>query len=213
MQANYTNEGGLCGTTRLLKNIMGLWIIQECKRAWDREGAEIGFGEIVKLAEAAPAFKAVIDVDDPCFMAPGGMPERIQDYCRRTNQPVPETRGEIARVVYEGLALKYRWAIERLEKDLLGHEIDVLHIVGGGSKNEMLNRFTAQAIGRKVVAGPSEGTVIGNLLVQAMALGTIDGLDALREVVACSFENKTYLPEGDASAWDEPYACLLRLQK
>ena len=213
MQANYTNEGGLCGTTRLLKNIMGLWIIQECKRAWDREGAEIGFGEIVKLAEAAPAFKAVIDVDDPCFMAPGGMPERIQDYCRRTNQPVPETRGEIARVVYEGLALKYRWAIERLEKDLLGHQIDVLHIVGGGSKNEMLNRFTAQAIGRKVVAGPSEGTVIGNLLVQAMALGAIDGLDALREVVACSFENKTYLPEGDASAWDEPYARLLRLQK
>ena len=213
MQSNYTNEGGLCGTTRLLKNIMGLWIIQECKRAWDREGAEIGFGEIVKLAEAAPAFKAVIDVDDPCFMAPGGMPERIQDYCRRTNQPVPETRGEIARVVYEGLALKYRWAIERLEKDLLGHQIDVLHIVGGGSKNEMLNRFTAQAIGRKVVAGPSEGTVIGNLLVQAMALGAIDGLDALREVVACSFENKTYLPEGDASAWDEPYARLLRLQK
>ena len=213
MRANYTNEGGLCGTTRLLKNIMGLWIIQECKRAWDREGAEIGFGEIVKLAEAAPAFKAVIDVDDPCFMAPGGMPERIQDYCRRTNQPVPETRGEIARVVYEGLALKYRWAIERLEKDLLGHEIDVLHIVGGGSKNEMLNRFTAQAIGRKVVAGPSEGTVIGNLLVQAMALGAIDGLDALREVVARSFENKTYLPEGDASAWDEPYARLLRLQK
>ena len=192
---------------------MGLWIIQECKRAWDREGAEIGFGEIVKLAEAAPAFKAVIDVDDPCFMAPGGMPERIQDYCRRTNQPVPETRGEIARVVYEGLALKYRWAIERLEKDLPGHQIDVLHIVGGGSKNEMLNRFTAQAIGRKVVAGPSEGTVIGNLLVQAMALGAIDGLDALREVVACSFENKTYLPEGDASAWDEPYARLLRLQK
>ena len=213
MQANYTNEGGLCGTTRLLKNIMGLWIIQECKRAWDREGAEIGFGEIVKLAEAAPAFKSVIDVDDPCFMAPGGMPERIQDYCRRTNQPVPETRGEIARVVYEGLALKYRWAIERLEKDLLGHQIDVLYIVGGGSKNEMLNRFTAQAIGRKVVAGPSEGTVIGNLLVQAMALGAIDGLDALREVVACSFENKTYLPEGDASAWDEPYARLLRLQK
>ena len=213
MRANYTNEGGLCGTTRLLKNIMGLWIIQECKRAWDREGAEIGFGEIVKLAEAAPAFKAVIDVDDPCFMAPGGMPERIQDYCRRTNQPVPETRGEIARVVYESLALKYRWAIERLEKDLLGHEIDVLHIVGGGSKNEMLNRFTAQAIGRKVVAGPSEGTVIGNLLVQAMALGAIDSLDALREVVARSFENKTCLPEGDASAWDESYARLLRLQK
>ena len=213
MRANYTNEGGLCGTTRLLKNIMGLWIIQECKREWDREGGEIGFGEIVKLAEAAPAFLAVLDVDDPCFMAPGGMPERIRDYCRRTGQAVPQTRGEIARVVYEGLALKYRWAIERLERDLLGHEIDVLHIVGGGSKNEMLNRFTAQAIGRKVVAGPSEGTVIGNLLVQAMALGAIGSLDELREVVARSFENRTYLPDGDARAWDEPYERLLRLQK
>ena len=210
MEANYTNEGGVCGTTRLLKNIMGLWIIQECKREWDRRGQEVSFGELVTLAQQAPAFKAVIDVDDPCFLAPGGMPERVRDYCRRTGQAVPEGMGEIARVVYEGLALKYRWAIERLEKDLLGHRIDVLHIVGGGSKNELLNRFTAEAIGRRVVAGPSEGTVIGNLLVQAMALGGIGSLAGLRRVVAASFDNTEYLP-GEGGAWDEPYERLLRL--
>ena len=210
MEANYTNEGGVCGTTRLLKNIMGLWIIQECKREWDRRGQEVSFGELVTLAQQAPAFKAVIDVDDPCFLAPGGMPERVRDYCRRTGQAVPEGMGEIARVVYEGLALKYRWAIERLEKDLLGHRIDVLHIVGGGSKNELLNRFTAEAIGRRVVAGPSEGTVIGNLLVQAMALGGIGSLAGLRRVVAASFDNTEYLP-GEGGAWDKPYERLLRL--
>ena len=212
MEANYTNEGGVSGTTRLLKNIMGLWIIQECKREWDRKsGKEVSFGELVTLAEKAPAFSAVIDVDDPRFLAPGGMPERIRAYCGETGQRVPEGMGEIARVVYEGLALKYRWAIERLEKDLLGHPIDVLHIVGGGSKNELLNRFTAEAISRRVVAGPSEGTVIGNLLVQAMALGGVKDLPALREVVAASFENKEYLPTGGAEDWDEPYARLLAL--
>lgn len=211
MEANYTNEGGINGTTRLLKNIMGLWMIQECKREWDRRADAVDFAGLVKLAEQAPAFKAVIDVDDVRFLAPGDMPARIQQYCRETNQPVPEGRGEISRVIYESLALKYRWAIERLEKDLLGHEIDVLHIVGGGSKNEMLNRFTASAISRPVVAGPSEGTVIGNLLVQAMALGEIKSIPELREVVAASFENKTYLPEGDAAEWDKAYQRLLAL--
>ncbi len=211
MEANYTNEGGINGTTRLLKNIMGLWMIQECKREWDRRADAVDFAGLVKLAEQAPAFKAVIDVDDARFLAPGDMPARIQQYCRETHQPVPEGRGEISRVIYESLALKYRWAIERLEKDLLGHEIDVLHIVGGGSKNEMLNRFTANAISRPVVAGPSEGTVIGNLLVQAMALGEIKSIPELREVVAASFENKTYLPEGDAAEWDKAYQRLLAL--
>ncbi len=211
MKANYTNEGGINGTTRLLKNIMGLWIIQECKREWDRRADAVDFAGLVTLAEQAPAFKAVIDVDDPRFLAPGDMPARIQQYCRETNQPVPEGRGEISRVIYESLALKYRWAIERLEADLLKKKIDVLHIVGGGSKNVMLNRMTACAIGRPVVAGPGEGTVIGNLLVQAMALGEIDSIPALRRVVAASFENVEYLPEGDPAAWDAAYASLLGL--
>ena len=211
MEANYTNEGGVADTTRLLKNIMGLWMIQECKREWDRRADAVDFAGLVKMAEEAPAFKAVIDVDDPRFLAPGNMPARIQDYCREKGLPIPEGRGEISRVIYESLALKYRWAIERLEQDMLGHEIDVLHIVGGGSKNEMLNQFTANAIRRPVVAGPSEGTVIGNLLVQAMALGEIESIPQLREVVAASFENKTFMPEGDTAAWDEAYQRLLAL--
>ena len=212
MKANYTNEGGINGTTRLLKNIMGLWMINECKREWDRRTDAVDFPTLVKMAAEAPAFKTVIDVDDPRFLAPGNMPTRIQDYCREKGLPVPEGRGEISRVIYESLALKYRWSIERLEQDMLGHEVDVLHIVGGGSKNEMLNQFTANAIKRPVVAGPSEGTVIGNLLVQAIALNEIESIPQLRQVVADSFEVKTYLPEGDTAAWDEAYQRLLALQ-
>ena len=213
MAANYTNEGGICGTTRLLNNIMGLWIIQECKREWDRRGEVIDFAELVTLAEDAPAFSAVIDVDDPRFLAPGNMPERIQKYCEETHQRVPQTVGEISRVVYEGLALKYRWAVGQLEDNLLKHKVDVLHIVGGGSKNEMLNAFTASAIGKPVVAGPSEGTVIGNLLVQAMALDAIGSLEALRRITAESFPTKTYLPGGDLQAWDEAYDRLSAISK
>ena len=204
MNANYTNEGGVDGSIRLLKNIMGLWIIQECKREWDRRSDAVGFAELVEMAVKAPAFKAIIDVDDPCFMAPGDMPNRIQAYCERTGQAVPKGRGEISRVIYEGLALKYRWAVERLE-EVLGHPVKVLHIVGGGSKNALLNRFTAEAIKRPVVAGPGEGTVIGNLLMQAKALGAIADIPELRRVVEASFPTETFLPETDGSAWDAAY--------
>ena len=160
---------------------------------------------------SAPAFKAIIDVDDPCFLAPGDMPARIQEYCRRTGQDVPEGRGEISRVIYESLALKYRWAIERLEQDMLKKPVKVLHIVGGGSKNVLLNRFTAEAIKRPVITGPGEGTVIGNLLMQAVALGAIDGIKQLREVVEASFPTETYLPETDGAAWDAAYAKYLEM--
>ena len=211
MAANYTNEGGVDGSIRLLKNIMGLWIIQECKREWDRRSDAVGFAELVEMAIGAPAFKAMIDVDDPCFLAPGDMPARIQEYCRKTGQAVPEGRGEISRVIYEGLALKYRWAIERLEQDMLKKPVKVLHIVGGGSKNVLLNRFTADAIQRPVVAGPGEGTVIGNLLVQAMALGEVADMAELRRVVEASFPTETYLPESDGKAWDEAYAKYLEM--
>ena len=209
MNANYTNEGGVDGSIRLLKNIMGLWIIQECKREWDRRSDAVGFAELVEMAVKAPAFKAVIDVDDPCFMAPGDMPNRIQAYCERTGQAVPKGRGEISRVIYESLALKYRWAVERLE-EVLGHPVKVLHIVGGGSKNALLNRFTAEAIKRPVVAGPGEGTVIGNLLMQAKALGAIADIPELRRVVEASFPTETFLPETDGSAWDAAYAEYVR---
>lgn len=211
MNANYTNEGGIDGTVRLLKNIMGLWIINECKREWDRRDDAVDFAGLVKMAEAAEPFYAVIDVDDDRFSKPGDMPGVIQAYCRQTGQRVPQGRGQISRVVYESLALKYRWGVERLEKDLLKRPVSTLNIVGGGSKNVMLNRFTACAINRPVITGPSEGTVIGNLLVQAMGLGAIRDMKELREIVARSFPTETYLPEGDAKGWDEAYARLLKL--
>ena len=211
MKANYTNEGGVDGSIRLLKNIMGLWIIQECKREWDRRGSETSFGELVELSMQAPAFKAILDVDDPAFLAPGDMPARIQAYCAKSGQPVPEGKGEISRVIYESLALKYRWAIERLEEDMLKKPIEALHIVGGGSKNALLNQFTAEAIRRPVIAGPDEGTIIGNLLVQAQALGAISGIRELREVVENSFPTKTFLPETDGKAWDEAYQRYLKV--
>ncbi len=211
MNASYTNEGGVDGSIRLLKNIMGLWIIQECKREWDRRSDAVGFAELVEMAMKAPAFKAMIDVDDECFLAPGDMPSRIQAYCEKTGQAVPKGRGEISRVVYEGLALKYRWAIERLERDMLKKPVKALHIVGGGSKNVLLNRFTAEAIKRPVITGPDEGTVIGNLLIQAKALGAIGDIPELRRVVEASFPTKTYLPETDGAAWDAAYARYVEL--
>ena len=202
--ANYTNEGCVDGSIRLLKNIMGLWIIQECKREWDRRSDAVDFAELVEMAMGATPFKAILDVDDPCFLAPGDMPRRIQAYCERTGQPVPKGRGEISRVIYESLALKYRWAVERLE-EVLEKPIKVLHIVGGGSKNGLLNKFTAEAIKRPVVAGPGEGTVIGNLLMQAKALGVIGDIPELRRVVEASFPTRTFLPETDGAAWDAAY--------
>ena len=214
MDANYTNEGGICNTIRLLKNIMGLWIINECKRVWDRKGNTAGFAEIVKMAEAAPAFKAIIDVDDARFLTPGDMPGRIQEYCRETNQPVPEGIGEIARVIYESLALKYRWALEALEKEMLKKDVKVLHIVGGGSNNLMLNQFTANAIKRPVVTGPSEGTVIGNLMVLCMAAADVKDMKQLRKVVENSFPTRTFLPEeNETAAWDAAYEKFLTLLK
>ena len=210
MNANYTNEGGIDGAIRLLKNIMGLWIIQECKREWDRRADAVSFSQIVEMAEMAEPFIAFIDVDDPCFLAPNDMPARIQEYCRKTGQRVPASRGEIARVVYENLALKYRWAIERLENDMLKKRVNALHIVGGGSKNEMLNRFTADAINRAVIAGPDEGTVIGNVLVQAMGMGALKDVAALRRVVEASFPTRRLEPE-NAAAWDAAYAKYLEM--
>ena len=209
MNAEYTNEGAVDGSIRLLKNIMGLWIIQECKREWDRRSDKVDFAELVKMAEQAPKFKAILNVDDPCFMAPGNMPKRIQEYCKRTGQAVPEGRGEISRVIYESLALKYRWAIERLENDILNQKISQLNIVGGGSKNVLLNQFTADALGRNVIAGPGEGTVIGNLLLQAQAVGALKA-ENRADVVAKSFPTETYYPQNTA-AWDEAYERYLKL--
>ena len=205
--ANLTNEGGVDGTIRVLKNVMGLWIIQECQREWERRGKKLSFAEIVKEAEKEPAFRSLFDPDNDVFMTPGDMPGKIADYCCRTGQPVPETIGQTARAVYESLALKYRWTVKKLEK-VRGKEIRALHIVGGGSNNSMLNQFTSDALGIPVITGPSEATAIGNLMMQAKALGLVKDMRELRRIVADSFETGHVEP-GDRARWDEAYAKFL----
>jgi rhamnulokinase len=203
LAANVTNEAGVCGTTRLLKNITGLWIIQECRRVWAAGGQALSWDEIVAQAAQAEPFTAVIDVDAPEFAVPGGMPDRIQAYCRRTGQPAPETVGGLARVVYESLAAKYRLTLERIEK-LLGRPLTPLHVVGGGSRNRLLNQFAADATGRPVVAGPVEATAIGNILLQMLATGALSSLAEGREIVRRSFPVEVYAPQDTAGVLTPP---------
>lgn len=202
-QYNYSNEGGVGGKYDLLKNIMGLWIVQQLRADWEREGEPISFSDMVKLAMAAEPFKCFINPDDPLFVAPVGMGERIVQYCKETGQAVPQTKGELIRCAYESLALKYREAIEGIEK-VIGRPINVLHIVGGGCMNKLLNEMTANAIGKKVITGPVEGTAIGNLLLQVMAAGDIKDIAEIRQVVAASFPTETYMPT-EREAWEEAY--------
>ena len=160
---NFTNEGGVGGTIRFLKNIMGLWLVQECRRAWERAGQPFGYDELTRLAEAAPPFVSVIDPDEPGFILPPSMPAAVADYCRRTGQPVAAEPGAVVRCCLESLALRYRWVLERLE-ELLGRRLDVIHIVGGGCQNTLLCQLTADACNRPVLAGPVEATASGNVL-------------------------------------------------
>ncbi len=206
---NFTNEGGVLGTTRLLKNIMGLWLVQECRRTWARGGRDYEYFELVPRAEAARPFACLIDPDDPSFFAPGDMPARIAAFCARTGQAPPDEEGAFIRCCLESLALKYRWCVERLE-EIAGTRIQAIHIVGGGSKNVLLNQFTADATGRVVYAGPVEATAMGNLLVQAMGRGRLASIADLRSVVARSFPVTTFEPR-DSRAWDEPAARFERL--
>ncbi len=209
-KANLTNEGGVEGNVRVLKNVMGLWIIQECRREWERRGRLLSFERIVEAAKEAEPFYAFIDPNDDSFSPPGDMPLRVQEFCLHSGQAVPQTAGQIARVVYESLALKYRWTVERL-RETTGNPIRCLHIVGGGANNELLNQFTADALGIPVTAGPAEATAIGNLLLQMKALGRIRDVAEGRQLVRRSFGVKTYAPDPAARAgWDEAYARFLR---
>jgi len=202
-QYEFTNEGGVENTIRLLKNIMGLWLMQECRRQWQREGVELSYPEMTEMAKKAEPFARHIDVDCRGFLAPGDMPERINSYLAETGQRTIDDKGQMMRVILESLALKYRVVMERLE-DITGQTIECLHIVGGGIQNELLCQFTANAIGKKVVAGPIEATASGNLLIQAKAAGQIKTLTELRKIVRNSFELKEYQPQ-EASLWDEQY--------
>jgi len=209
LEWNYTNEGGVEGTYRVLKNIMGLWIVQECKREWDRRGEVYGFGELVDMAKTSEPFQSLIDPDNDVFYSPGQMPEKVQKFCAETGQKVPQTKGEIMRCVYESLALKYRWSMEKLD-EITGKRLKVLHIVGGGTQNKLLNQFTANAINRPVICGPIEATAIGNVMVQAMALGEVKNLAEIRQVVRNSFPTEEYMPQ-DVEQWNEAYEKFLKL--
>lgn len=200
---NYTNEGGINNTTRLLKNIMGLWIYQECKRAWDKADEVLSFDQLEEQAEKSEAFASLIDPDNDLFYSPDNMPQKVREFCRATNQKVPESKGAVVRCVMESLALKYRMTLEGLE-EIVGYKIPVVHVVGGGSKNIMLNQFTANATGKPVITGPVEATAVGNLVCQLIALKEISSLNEGRMLVKRSFATQEYIPL-DCGQWDESY--------
>lgn len=202
-ELNLTNEGGLDGTYRLLKNIMGLWLVQQCKRSFDARGRKYEYAELAKLAAKAPALRSIVSPDQPRFLNPPDMPKEIQDCCRESGQPVPRNEGELVRCAYESLALRYREVLGWLE-ELTGNRIEVIHIVGGGSQSNILNQFTADACQRPVLAGPVEATALGNLLVQVRASGELSSLSEMREVVRRSTQVTTFEP-GNGDRWDAAY--------
>ena len=209
LKFNFTNEGGVDGTFRFSKNIAGLWLVQECRRTWAAQGQELSYAALTELAAGAAPLVSLVDPDASEFVKPGDMPARIRAYCQRTGQPVPESQAAIVRCALESLALKYRWVLEKLE-EIVGHRLEPLHIVGGGTQNRLLNQLAADAIGRPVVAGPVEATATGNILMQALALGHIGSLAEGRRVVGQSFERITYEPR-DHAAWDEAYPRFVAL--
>jgi rhamnulokinase len=195
----FTNEGGVNGTIRLLKNIMGLWLVQECRRQWQSKGVDLSYTEITRMAAKAKPFAAYIDPSYSDFLSPGQMPEKIAKYLKKTGQNALEDKGTLIRSILESLALNYAWVLEKIE-NMTGTAIDCLHIVGGGIQNELLCQFAANATGKKVVTGPIEATASGNILMQAKAAGQVKSMEHIRQIVQNSFDVKEYLPS-DISAW------------
>ena len=204
----FTNEVGFGNTIRLLKNIVGLWLIQESRRHWMKGGKKVEFADLEKQAVAATPFVSLINPDDPRFLSPDNMPGKIADFCRETGQPVPASMGACVRCIYESLALFYRVVLRRMER-LTGTKTDRLHIVGGGSKDATLNQFTANAVKIPVLAGPTECAALGNILIQAIALDHLESHEAAREVVRNSFQLQTFNPQ-DTAQWD---AAATRFEK
>ena len=201
---NFTNEGGVDGTFRVLKNIMGLWLLQECRRIWAQSGKNYEYPELIKMAASARPFKTLIDPDHSSLLNPENMPNALSALAGRAKQPAPENAGEFARCIFESLAFRYRQTLEEL-KQVSGKDIRRIHIIGGGSQNELLCRFTANATGLPVTAGPAEGTSLGNIMVQAMAKGLVTSLTEIRRVITRSFEFREYFPENTAE-WNENYS-------
>lgn len=208
LELNFTNEGGVHGTYRFLKNVAGLWLIQECKRIWEKEGETLTYEEIANLASEAKPFVAFVDPDHDSFLNPPDMPKAILNFCEKTGQKKPVTKGEMARCVLESLALKYRRVLKMIDE--IYRPVDILHIVGGGTKNELLCQFTANATGLPVIAGPVEATSIGNLMVQAKTKEVISSIEEGRKLVANSFDLVTYEPE-QTDAWNEAYQRFVKI--
>ena len=209
-ELNYTNEGGVEGTTRFLKNICGMWILEQCRKEWTLSGKDYSYPEIVEMAMSATPFKSFIQPDDPSFANPPSMLEAIDAFCERTGQEKPENDAQVIRLIFESLALRYRQVLEDLDR-IATHPIDRLHIIGGRSKNRLLNQLTANAIGRKVVAGPSEATAIGNVMIQAMAAGVVSSLQEMRSIIHASVETEEFAPELVAE-WEEAYQKFVTLK-
>jgi rhamnulokinase len=209
LRYNLTNEGGALGKWQLSKNVVGLWIVQECRRAWARQGEKLSYDEITRLAEQAKPLQSIIDPDFSGFLHPDNMPDQIQQYCRDTGQPVPQEKGELIRTVLESMALKYRWVLERLQ-EITGTRFERLHIIGGGTQNHLLNQFSADATQCTCLTGPVEATALGNVLMQGIALGHIDSLEYARNLVCKSFPPSVYKP-GESKEWDQAYMRLLEM--
>lgn len=210
-KSNFTNEGGFAGTIRFLKNITGLWLIQESRRQWKREGTEVGFDVLEKEALASEPFRCYIDVDDPLFATPGNLPRRVKEYCEKTGQYVPQNRGEIMRCIYQSLAMKYRYTYDLL-KALGDREYSHINIVGGGTKDGLLCQMASNVCDCKIFAGPIEATALGNISVALYALGELADFKEIRKVVSDSTNLKIFSP-ADCVAWDEAYKNYLKVMK
>ncbi|MDD6210146.1 MAG: rhamnulokinase [Bacteroidales bacterium] len=200
---NFTNEGGIEGTTRFLKNITGMWLLEQCRKEWDKQEKNYSYPHIVKMAQEAPAFQHFVDPDDASFVNPASMIEAIKSYCLSTGQSAPETDQAIIRCIFESLALKYRYVFSNLQK-LAPFKIEKLHVIGGGAKNALLNQFTANSLNLPVIAGPSEATAIGNIMVQAKAMGAVDSLQEMRNIIYNSIDIEKFAPT-DQEKWEKAY--------
>ena len=210
-ELNFTNEGGVGGTIRLLKNIAGLWLVQQCRAVWQREGREYDWNQLTQMAQAAKPLVALIDPDDPRFVAPDNMPAAIREFCQETGQPVPETEGAVIRCALESLALRYRMVIGWLEQ-LNGGPLETIHIVGGGTQNRLLCQMAADACDRRVVTGPIEATAIGNVMMQAVSNGDVASIAEAREVIRNSFAVHEYVPTAP-DPWREAYDRFTKIVK
>ena len=211
MRQNFTNEGGVEGTTRFLKNICGMWILEQCRKEWSRQGKEYSYPEIVAMAQSAEPFQCFINPDDDIFANPDSMLAAIETFCAQTGQAAPKSDKQIVRTIFESLALRYRQVLEILES-MAPFAIQTLNIIGGGSKNALLNQYTANATGKRVVAGPSEATAIGNIMMQAVGAGVVGSVAEARAIIRNSITTETFTPQ-NAEAWNEAYSRFIQIYR